>query len=221
MRTVRHKHVLCGGKGWQKCAFCNGTGKKRDVISFYPERREVERNCIFCNGNGKLDCIGCLGKGYTETYEPDFQFVSFNIPQARPLAFSRITTISSHTNDIPLLVSLLVFLALACGLMVYGFDKMFVAAEAFFLFGGWTGIRAANLFRKQDSEKLETFRILMAIGFGLCSGFLATYLLLTTREGQKISEWITAETIRIVGSLFVSTLGLGGVELASRKIFKA
>jgi hypothetical protein len=114
---------------------------------------------------------------------------------------------------------LLAFPAIVCGLTAFGFESMVVAAEGFFIFSGWAGLRAASLFRRQESEKLEIFRAYMAIGFGLSGGFLAAYLLLSTSEGQALTEWVTAGTIRIVGSLFVSVIGLGGLELAWRKHF--
>jgi hypothetical protein len=58
----------------------------------------------------------------------------------------------------------------------------------------------------------------MVICFGICSGLLAAYLILTTPEGQALTEWVTAQVSRIIGSLFLSVLGLGLLELVWRRM---
>jgi uncharacterized protein YacL len=114
----------------------------------------------------------------------------------------------------------LALLSIVCAVWIFGFERMLVAAEGFFLLSGWAGLRAADLFRKQESERLEDFRSVMAICFGLCCGLLAAYLILTTPEGQAITEWVTAQTVRIIGSLFASVISLGVLELVWRKAFQ-
>jgi hypothetical protein len=120
---------------------------------------------------------------------------------------------------IPDFIFTAVFILILLSSLVYGIESTIVAAEAFFLFGGWAGIRAASLFKKSDSVALEDFRFIMAIGVGLSAGFLAAYLLLTMREGQELIQWVTARTIRLVSSLFVSLIGLGVVEIIWRRLF--
>jgi len=101
--------------------------------------------------------------------------------------------------------------------LLFGFDRVLVAGEAFFLFSAWAGLRAGDFFGWQQGTHLERFRQYMAICFGLCCGFLAAYLILTTAEGRTITEWVTARTLRIAGSLFATVLGLGLLEMAWRR----
>jgi len=118
------------------------------------------------------------------------------------------------------IVIILLLLVIVYVLSTFGFESTLVAAEGFFIFAGWTGLRAASLSRKQESERLETFRSAMAIGCGVCCGLLAAYLLLTTSEGQSITKWVTTSTVRIIGSLFVSVVGSGFLELVWRAFFR-
>jgi hypothetical protein len=47
-------------------------------------------------------------------------------------------------------------------------EQLLVAAEAFFLFAGWSAIRVAGLSRRQESEILEKMRVWAAVAFGVC-----------------------------------------------------
>ena len=104
------------------------------------------------------------------------------------------------------------------GFSVFGFSNMIVAAEGFFIFGGWFGLRVASSLGEHKSKRMMDFRDGMAIGAGLCGGVPAAYLLLTTPEGQAITKWATNGTTRIIGSLFVSVMGLGIFESVWRKL---
>lgn len=143
-------------------------------------------------------------------------FQPTSIPQT--WSTTKTSSTSSRTNSTVDFIIVLALLSMVCALWVFGVERMLVAAEGFFLFGGWAGLRVAEILGKQEVEKLENYRTFMAIGFGLCGGLLAAYLLLTTSEGQAITEWVTAQTVRIIGSLFVSVIGLGVLELAWRRL---
>ena len=211
---------------------CNGTGKQRRIGLVSPDCGVTYELCSFCNGKGKRLCNLCNGRGYTEVLVPDFEPLERGTPfgnlgvdistetrWSRPSGTvrTRSTTFSSRSS-IAESVIVLVVLAMIGGIMVFGFEETLVAAEGFFIFAGWAGLRTADLFRKQESERLETFREYTAIGFGLCAGLLAAYLLLTTSEGRAINAWVTAQTIRLVGSLLASVSIPWLLELAWRKI---
>jgi len=240
MKTERRQCVSCGGSGHRECRVCNGTGRRRSIGVVFPDRSVAYEPCSFCNGKGKQPCSFCHGQGYTETLVPDFEPLKPDVPfQVRDLGVNIPTeTLWSQPNDtirtksttvfsrssitdssVILVLVALVILSITSGIAVFGFKETLVAAEGFFIFAGWSGLRAAHLFRKQESEKLEAFRVYMAVGFGLCAGLLAAYLLLTTPEGQTLNEWITAQTIRLVGSLFASVSIPVLLELALRRIF--
>jgi hypothetical protein len=232
MKTERKQCSFCNGSGWKTCMMCNGTGKQRRIGLVSPDRSVTYELCSFCNGKGKQLCTSCNGRGYTEVLVPDFEplkrdsrfgnlgvDISTETRWSRPSGTvrTRSTTAPSRSNIAESVIALAV-LAMIGGIVVFGFEETLVAAEGFFIFAGWAGLRAADLFRKQESERLETFRAYMAIGFGLCAGLLAAYLLLTTSEGQAINAWVTAQTVRLAGSLFASVGIPWLLELAWRKI---
>lgn len=232
MKTERKQCSSCNGSGWKTCMMCNGIGKRRRIGLVFPDRDVTYEPCPFCNGKGEQLCTSCNGRGYTEILVPDFEplerdtlfgnlgvGISTETRWSRPSGTvrTRFTTVSSQSSITDSLVTLAV-LALIGGIVVFGFEETLVAAEGFFIFAGWAGLRAAHLFRQQESERLETFREYMAIGFGLCAGLLAAYLLLTTPEGRAINAWVIAQTIRLVGSLFASVSIPWLLELVWRKI---
>jgi hypothetical protein len=94
------------------------------------------------------------------------------------------------------------------GILIYGFERVLVAGEAFFLFCGFAILQTRSVFRRLDAEGVEGYLSWLVMGFGLCAGLLAAYLLLTTAEGQAITDWVTAQTLRIVGSMFTTAFGL-------------
>jgi hypothetical protein len=96
--------------------------------------------------------------------------------------------------------------------LAFGIEKALVAGEVFFLFSAWAALRAGRFLQTQRAPGLESFVALMTIGFGLSSGLLAAWLLLTTPEGQAITGWVTDQTIRIVASLLVTVFALGFLE---------
>jgi hypothetical protein len=102
----------------------------------------------------------------------------------------------------------------------FGYQRTLVAAEGFFICGGWLGLRFARWLGEQKSARLESFRVWMAIGLGLCGGLLASWLLLTTQEGQLITQWVSAETIRLVSSLLGSVTALGLLEWILHKLLR-
>jgi hypothetical protein len=65
---------------------------------------------------------------------------------------------------------------------------------------------------------MDRFVAFMAVGFGLSSGLLAAYLLLTTPEGQRITDWVTANTLRIVASLSAAVFALGFLDVGWRTL---
>ncbi len=234
MKTERMQCSFCNGSGSETCMMCNGTGKwpGRDMV--FPDRSIADKLCPSCHGQGKRQCTACRGQGYTEVILPDFEppkldalsrmhDLRIDTPTeaqwSRPSGTIRTTsTASSSQSSIIEWLIALVIIAIVGGIVVFGLEETLVAAEGFFIFAGWAGLRAAHLFGKQESESLEAFRSYMAIGFGLCAGVLAAYLLLTTPEGQAINRWVTAETVRLVGSLLASVSIPWLLELAYSRI---
>lgn len=97
-------------------------------------------------------------------------------------------------------------------------EQLLVAAEAFFLFAGWSAIRVAGLSRRQESEILEKMRVWAAVAFGVCGGLLVAHLMLTTEAGQQLTLWVTAQHFRVIASLFGTVLALSLLEFAWHKI---
>lgn len=221
MRTIRRPCLSCHGTGRSKCLTCHGTGRTRSII-LSQDRVQTSEPCGACGGKGTFECAGCNGRGYTEQIMPDIQ----RIEPIQPTTFARFDSLSgmqrstptgsgvststvakSSSSSVADSIAALIVLMLIVAVASFGFKATLVAAEGFFIFAGWAGLQAGRLFRKQDSEWLEAFRATTAIGFGVSGGLLAAYLLLTTPEGRAINAWVTAQTTRLVASLF-ATLGL-------------
>ena len=202
----------------------NVTGKCFDLTNVKPEPIVLQKSyCDAPNCPGHFNrnekCLIIQPRDVGPTF-PDIRLTGE--PQLNRANYARPGPPPPEHSGISSMVIVIVplFLVMVYVLLTFGFENTLVAAEGFFILAGWTGLRAASLSRKQESERLETFRSVMAIGCGVCCGLLAAYLLLTTSEGQAISKWVTASTIRIIGSLFVSVMGLGFLELVWRKLFR-
>ena len=228
--------TACNGMGTVTCTWCSGTGKARRLsLGTWPVGTE-EKDCVHCRGLGKTDCTFCHGQGYKqcsvcagsgywERISPGLGsqsssvFGHFNIssgraaaglcPRAHAPAASAANSCSSVLDFLVASGALLVF----CALVAFGPERFLVAAEGFFLFAGWAALRAAGFLREQQSQMLEKVRVVAATGFGLCAGFLSAYLILTTPEGQALTDWVTAQTVRMIGSLMAFVLGLGLLEV--------
>jgi hypothetical protein len=227
MKTKRERCTSCRGSGKQECFFCGGRGKQRSTDwSSFPELKEVYTRCALCDGTGKRQCISCGGRGYLELPVieiPEFKPIADISPvdiQLPKLTDTPAPTYISSEFSVFGCVAIIIALAVLGIFAAFGIERTLVAGEAFFILGGWAGLRAADLFHKQESETLEKFRVIWAIGFGLCAGILAAYLMLTTPEGQAITKWVTDQTIRVAGSLLVSVTSLGILDFAWREAFK-
>jgi hypothetical protein len=234
MKTKKEQCTFCHGTGQNTCIFCSGTGRWRKIVSVYPDYKEADAQCPICDGKRKTKCLVCDGRGYTESlvFEPvklDIPKMDFPTqlqvdiptkvewPKPSKTYWPPPTPASPEISTFGCVVMLIATAILGI-LAAFGFERTIVAAEGFFIFAGWAGLRAASLFPRSKSETLETFRVCMTVGFGLCGGLLAAYLVLTTPEGQVMTEWVTAQTIRVVGSLLFSVFIVGGLDIAWRRL---
>jgi len=126
-----------------------------------------------------------------------------------------VTPASPEVGIFGCLVLLLIFATLGV-IVEFGFERTIVAVEGFFIFTGWAALRVAGLLPKPKSDKLENIRVYTAVGFGVSCGILAAYLVLTTQEGQVLTDWVTAQSIRLVGSLLISVFIFGVLDFAWR-----
>ena len=226
---------MCSGLGRRPCTGCGGRGvKHKDILDPEPAPADAQQQMGQPKAKDAIDPKLALSKARRQIgrlkpkIKRSTQFNALAPPvttrtpsPAAPPTRVEITyrsPPSSEQIDLMGCVVISALFLLVCILFLFGFDKVLVAGEAFFLFGAWTGLRAASLLRSQQAARLESFRQYMVICFGLCSGLLVAYLILTTPEGEALTEWVTAQTSRIIGSLFVSVLGLGLLELSWRKI---
>jgi hypothetical protein len=225
---------MCNGLGQRPCTGCGGRGiKHKDIIDPEPTPPSAQRKIVQFKPKDAVESKPTLSKARrqisrlkTKIKRPT-QFNAFapsvtTRAQSPPARTTHIVQYrsppSSEQIDLIGCAVISALFLLVCILLLFGFDKVLVAGEAFFLFGAWAGLRAASLLRAQQGARLESFRQYMVMCFGLCSGLLVAYLILTTPEGEALTEWVTAQTSRIIGSLFVSVLGLGLLEVAWRRI---
>lgn len=214
-REIERKCPLCGGSGKVKCTFCDGKGYVEKPVFEIPSESIISR--IRPLGLEEQE----WSRGFGIRTETTPKIVSAS-------AFSEAPSKPEHPVEAPSSVlSGIVFIALILMLFVaaylletFGFRRTIVATEAFFLFAGWGALRAASLFGTPASNRLRIVADCAAIGFGLGLGALASYLVLTTTQGQILTEWVTAQINRLIGSLFGSAFGLGTLELIWRKVLQ-
>jgi hypothetical protein len=99
---------------------------------------------------------------------------------------------SSENNAVWGAALLAVFLMMVGGFSVFGFSNMIVAAEGFFIFGGWFGLRVASSLGEHKSKRMMDFRDGMAIGAGLCGSSSSLFVANNTgRTGyhEMGNEW--------------------------------
>lgn len=203
----------CLGRGDVPCTSCGGRGvRHKDVVdvgsTLSNTRRRVGRLMPKINRPNRFDAFAAPATVRTQPNPPS--------ATTRIDIRYRVPPTADQTELMGCAIASALFLLLLI-VLLFGFSRVAVAGEAFFLFSAWAGLRAGDLFGRQQGTHLERFRQYMAICFGLCCGFLAAYLILTTAEGRTITEWVTAQTLRIAGSLFASVLGLGLLEMAWRR----
>ena len=204
----------CAGRGEVPCTKCGGRGvKHKDVARVLPTRSSTRRRADILKPKRKrsfsFDALASFPKPRIQKKPPSTPTKQVIIRERAPLSSSQVDLMSCG------IVSVL--FVLLCIVLLFGFDRVLVASEAFFLFSAWAGLRGADAIGSHQGERLESFRQYMAICFGLSCGLLAAYLVLTTAEGRALTEWVTSQTLRIIGSLFATVLGLGILEAAWRK----
>jgi len=240
-REIERKCPSCGGSGKVKCTFCDGKGYVKKPVfeipveskvwgSFDSNRQSLKHlkvDSIFKHSEPIISKIRPLGLEEQE-WSKGFGIRTEITPKtASASAFSEAPSKPEHFVETPSSLSGVVFITLILTLFVaaylletFGFKRTIVATEAFFLFAGWGALRAASLFGTPASNRLKIVADCAAIGFGLGLGALAFYLVLTTTQGQVLTEWVTAQISRLIGSLFGSAFGLGTLELIWRKVLQ-
>jgi len=243
MKELKEPCTWCGGSGKMMCTVCDGTGK-----SFFPavdplDRVKQSKPCSFCRGTGHRTCMWCRGRGFTVSHYIEPESFHLDIPSVRPDLHihtsmppsqfwqppsvdrwrtpGTLGTSSGGRYDSTVLTILLIEAAVLAILLAVTFtvEELLVAAEAFFIFAGWSAMRVASLSRKQESETLEKFRVGAAIGFGVSGGLLVAYLMLFTNQGQQLTQWVTAQHFRVIVSLFGTVFALTLLEIVWRRVF--
>lgn len=200
---------ICSGLGQRPCSGCGGKGvKHKDVVDLQPAltkmRQGVGRFASSLSRSARLTSSSSSAANQSQV-DSTPATTRIEVHYKTPPSSAQIELIGCAA------VSGMVLLAFA--ILLFGIDRVLVAGEAFFLFSAWAALRAADLLRAQHAVRVEAFRQYMVICFGICSGCLAAYLILTTPEGQAITAWVTSNTIRIIGSLLLTIVGLGALEL--------
>lgn len=223
----------CGGSGKYSCYMCKGSGLSPLVVYDQQNRPTPRQPCPTCQGTGRADCQICNGTGVVASFQevtPIAPFVSSRFPgsgavntggrQSAGMRDRGAASDAADPIDSRLLTIMVIVLVVLAILLVISFtvEQILVAAEGFAIFAGWSAIRVANLSSAQESRTLEGFRVTMAIIAALAGGSLVAYLLLFTDQGLAITNWVTAQHIRIAGSLFGVVLGLSVLEFGWRAL---
>jgi len=204
--------MWCKGEGKTNCEWCHGTGSttKWDFDSRPLSTSTPDFSSQLSDFGANIPNLDTRIKmpQPVPVFKPKTEGIIGPKAEQKPVPGDIVAPLD-ETSLIALLSVLLLVLVVV---YMFGVERTLVAGEAFCIFAGWSAIRFSAAFRGHGFPRLQGLLDWLAVIFSLCGGFLAGYLILTRPEGKALTAWVTAEIVRMIGSLFASILGLGLLE---------